>query len=145
LRGALATRQSLVNRKEPEIAKFIPSVTRDPRFLSVARNDKRIWIPSASRRMRGNDNMNFMTIPLIAFLYLYLLFVFIWLIFSLVALFHMVKYGQINFMTFITTFAYLAGSVIILFLSYEYLSRIDWNTGLTIFQGGAGIFGTNNF
>jgi hypothetical protein len=86
-----------------------------------------------------------MTIPLIAFLFLYLLFIFIWLIFSLIALYHMIKYGQINFMTFITTFAYLAGSAIILFLSYEYLSRIDWSVGLTIFQGGAGIFGTNNF
>ncbi|MFH1583291.1 MAG: hypothetical protein ABIB72_03155, partial [Candidatus Falkowbacteria bacterium] len=74
-----------------------------------------------------------MTIPLIAFLFLYLLFIFIWLTFSFVGLFHMVKYGQINFTTFITTFFYIAGSIIILFLSYEYLSRIDWSVGLTIF------------
>lgn len=86
-----------------------------------------------------------MAIPLIIFLILYCLFVFVWLIFSLVALYHMIKYGQINFTTFITTFAYLAGSAVILFLSYEYLSRIDWSVGLTIFQGGAGIFGVNNF
>lgn len=86
-----------------------------------------------------------MTIPLIAFLFLYLLFVFIWLIFSLIALYHIIKYGQINFTTFLITFAYIAGSIIILFLSYEYLSRIDWSAGLTILQGGAGIFGVNNF
>jgi len=86
-----------------------------------------------------------MTIPLIIFLYLYLLFVFIWLIFSLVALFHMIRYGQINFLTFISTFAYIGGSIMILSLSYNYLSQIDWNVGLTILQGGAGIFGTNNF
>jgi len=86
-----------------------------------------------------------MTIPLIGFLYLYFLFVFVWLIFSLIALYHMIKYGQINFTTFIVTFAYLAGSAMILFLSYEYLSRIDWSAGLTIFQGGVGIFGVNNF
>jgi len=86
-----------------------------------------------------------MTIPLIGFLFLYLLFIFIWLIFSLVALFHMVKYGQINFMTFITTFAYIAGSVVILSFSYDYLSHIDWSVGLTIFQGGAGLFGSNRF
>jgi len=86
-----------------------------------------------------------MTIPLIAFLFLYLIFVFIWLIFSLVALFHMIRYGQINFTTFLTTFAYIAGSTIILFLSYNYLSRIDWGVGLTILQGGAGLFGVDKF
>ena len=76
---------------------------------------------------------------------MYLLFVLLWLVFSLVALYHMIKYGQINFTTFITTFAYIAGSIVILFLSYEYLSRIDWGAGLTIFQGGAGIFGVDKF
>lgn len=86
-----------------------------------------------------------MTIPLIGFLFLYLLFIFIWLIFSLIALYHIIRYGQINFTTFITTFIYIAGSAIILFLSYGYLSRIDWSVGLTIFQSGAGIFGVNNF
>ncbi|MBU2264294.1 hypothetical protein KJ797_03100 [Patescibacteria group bacterium] len=86
-----------------------------------------------------------MTIPLIAFLYLYLLFVFIWSVFSLIALYHMMKYGQINFTTFITTFAYIAGAIIILSFSYEYLSRIDWNVGLTILQGGAGLFGVDKF
>lgn len=86
-----------------------------------------------------------MTIPLIGFLFLYLLFVFVWLIFSLIALYHMIKYGQMNFTTFFTSFAYIAGSALILFLSYGYLSQIDWNVGLTIFQGGAGMFGVNNF
>ncbi|MFH0956112.1 MAG: hypothetical protein V1801_02790 [Candidatus Falkowbacteria bacterium] len=86
-----------------------------------------------------------MAIPLIGFLFLYLLFVFVWLIFSLIALFHMIRYGQINFTTFLTTFAYLVGSAMILFLSYQYLSQIDWSVGLTIFQGGTSAFGTSNF
>ncbi|MDD4271345.1 MAG: hypothetical protein PHF50_00910 [Patescibacteria group bacterium] len=86
-----------------------------------------------------------MTIPLYAFLFLYLLFVLIWLIFSLIALYHMIRYGQINFITFITTFAYLVGAALILFFSYEYLSQIDWSVGLTVMQGGAEIFGTSNF
>lgn len=86
-----------------------------------------------------------MTIPLIGFLFLYLLFVFVWLIFSLVALYHIIRYGQINFTTFFASFAYIVGSAMILFLSYGYLSQIDWSVGLTIFQGGAGVFGVNNF
>lgn len=86
-----------------------------------------------------------MTIPLIGFLFLYLLFVAVWLIFSLIALYHIIRYGQINFTTFLATFTYIAGSSLILFLSYGYLSRIDWSVGLTVFQGDAGIFGVNNF
>lgn len=86
-----------------------------------------------------------MTIPLIGFLFLYFLFIFVWLIFSLIALYHIIIYGQINFTTSLVSSAYLAGSIIILFLSYKYLSGIDWSVGLTIFQGGADIFGINNF
>ncbi|MBI4779411.1 hypothetical protein HY797_03090 [Candidatus Falkowbacteria bacterium] len=86
-----------------------------------------------------------MTIPLIAFLFLYLLFVFIWLIFSLIALYHILRYGQISFTTFFTTFIYIVGAVIMFYFSFIYLSQIDWSVGLTIFQRGAGIFGVNNF
>jgi len=86
-----------------------------------------------------------MTIPLIVFLFLYLLFIFIWLIFSLIAFYHILRYGQINFTIYFVTFAYLIIAVIILNLSYQYLSPIDWNTGLTVFQGGAGVFGVDNF
>ncbi|MFA5359986.1 MAG: hypothetical protein WC349_03460 [Patescibacteria group bacterium] len=86
-----------------------------------------------------------MTIPLIAFLFLYLLFLVVWLIFSLIALFHIIRYGQVSFGTFIAAFLYIAGSIVILFFSYQYLSQIDWSIGLTIFQGGNDIFGTNKF
>ncbi len=86
-----------------------------------------------------------MTIPLIAFLYLYLLFAFVWLIFSLIALYHILKYGQVNFTTFVAAFAYLAVAALIINSSYLYLSPIDWSAGLTVFQGGAEIFGTNSF
>ncbi|MDO8668462.1 MAG: hypothetical protein Q7K35_05250 [bacterium] len=85
-----------------------------------------------------------MTIPLVAFLYLYLLFVFAWLIFSLIAFYHIMKYGQICFASFIAVSAYFVVSVIILTFSYEYLSQIDWSIGLTVFQGGSQFFGANN-
>jgi len=81
-----------------------------------------------------------MTIPLIAFLFLYLLFVFIWLVFSLIALYHILRYGQINFTTWLAACAYIAVAAMILFFSYQSLSPIDWSAGLTIFQTGADIF-----
>jgi hypothetical protein len=86
-----------------------------------------------------------MTIPLIAFFYLYLLFVFIWLIFNFIAFYHIIKYGQIGFMSFLVSLGYLAVSAVILFLSYQFLSQIDWEVGLTVFQGGVNFFGANNF
>ncbi len=86
-----------------------------------------------------------MTIPLISVLFLYLLFVVVWIIFSFIALFHIIKYGQVNFLTFFTTFIYIAGSIVILYLSYGYLSQIDWEIGLTIFQGSTNMFGVSNF
>ena len=89
--------------------------------------------------------VDFMTIPLIAFLYLYLLFLAVWLIFSLIALYHLLRFGHVNSATFFTAFFYLAGSVMLLFFSYQYLIPIDWSVGLTILQGGAGVFGLSNF
>jgi ABC-type maltose transport system permease subunit len=86
-----------------------------------------------------------MSIPLVAFLYLYLLFILVWLVFSLIALYHIMHYGQIGFTSFIATFIYLAGAVVILYLSYQYLSQIDWNVGITIFRGSFNFFGPSNF
>lgn len=86
-----------------------------------------------------------MTIPLTAFLFLYLLFVLVWLVFSFVAIYHIMKYGQANFATFAVVLIYSAGCAAILLLSYKYLIQIDWKAGFTIMLGGAGIFGANNF
>ena len=86
-----------------------------------------------------------MTIPIIAFFYLYLLFVLVWLIFSVIALYHMVKYGQINAASILATIGYLAFSVVILYLSYQFFVRIDWNVGLTISQGGVNFFGSTDY
>lgn len=86
-----------------------------------------------------------MVIPLIAFLFLYLLFVFGWLIFSFIAVYHMLRYGQINFVSVFSVLAYTAGCAAVLFFSYRYLSPIDWSAGFDVLRGGIGIFGVNNF
>jgi hypothetical protein len=86
-----------------------------------------------------------MTIPLIAFLFFYLLFVLVWLIFSLIGLYHIIRYGQMNAACIFVIIIYLAVSAIILYLSYLVLSQINWNIGLTISQGGAGFFGSSNY
>lgn len=86
-----------------------------------------------------------MTIPLIGFFYLYLLFVFIWLIFSLIAYYHIIRYGQIGFISVAATLTYFIVSVLILVFSYLFINQIDWSIGLTVSQGGIDFFGSNNF
>jgi len=76
-----------------------------------------------------------MTFPLYIFLILYSIFLAIWLIFGLVAIFHMFRFGLKNFTTFLTTFIFIAVSFLLLVVSYNYLSPIDWGINITIFDG----------
>jgi hypothetical protein len=39
----------------------------------------------------------------------------------------MFRFGVTNFATFFMSFAYIAVSVIIIFISYNYLAGIDWS------------------
>ena len=65
----------------------------------------------------------------------YLLFLLLWLIFSLVAVYHMIKFGFKNFTTFFTTFIFVAVSLALLVVSYNFLIQIDWDASVSIFQG----------
>lgn len=82
-----------------------------------------------------------MSFPLVIFLYIYFAFLFVWLIFSAVGVYHLVKYGFLNFMTFFSLFAYAAVSFLILAVSYDYIREVDWNITVSIFQG---IFNSNS-
>ena len=77
-----------------------------------------------------------MSISISVFLYVYLLFILIWLIFSIIALYHMIRYGQMGFISLLVILIYILVSVMILYTSYQYLSQIDWSAEITIFPGG---------
>ena len=74
-----------------------------------------------------------MTFPLYIFLIIYLVFLLGWLIFSFIAIYHMFKYGFLNFTTFFTIFIYIAVSFLMVAISYKYLSQVDWQMNVTIF------------
>ena len=65
----------------------------------------------------------------------YLLFLLLWLIFSLVAVYHMMKFGFKNFTTFFTTFVFVAVSLALLIISYNFLIQIDWDISVSILEG----------
>ena len=45
----------------------------------------------------------------------------------------MFRFGVTNFTTFFMTFAYIAISVILIFISYNYLAGVDWQRDI-LFQ-----------
>jgi len=76
-----------------------------------------------------------MTFPLYILLFPFAAFLLAWLIFSMVAFYHMFKLGFKNFTTFFTTFLYLAISIVILAISYNYIIQIDWLKKITVLAG----------
>lgn len=76
-----------------------------------------------------------MTISLSILLYIYFAFLAVWLVFSLVAIYHMIKFGFVSFTAFFATFVFIGVSVFLLAQSYNFLSPIDWNADVKILDG----------
>jgi hypothetical protein len=74
-----------------------------------------------------------MTFTLSIFLYAYFAFVGIWFLFSLVALYHLLKFGFKGGVTFFTAFGYVAVSGLIILATFSYLEPIDWQTSVSVF------------
>lgn len=75
-----------------------------------------------------------MTFSLSILLYVYLAFLFVWFVFSIIGIYHMLKFGFINFMTFISVIFYIVISLILLLVSFDYIAQINWDTNITIFS-----------
>ena len=73
-----------------------------------------------------------MAITLSIFLYIYFAFLLVWLILSLVAIYHMLKFGFKSFATFSATFIFIAISIFLLAGSFKYLSEIDWQKEIIV-------------
>lgn len=76
-----------------------------------------------------------MTFSISIFLYIYYAFLIFWLFFSLAELYHMLKYGFKTATTFFVTFAYIAVSLIIIIISFAYISQVDWQSEISVFTG----------
>ncbi len=75
-----------------------------------------------------------MTFSLSLFLYVYLVFLFLWFIFSLIGVFHIVKFSQFTFMSVFSLGAYVILSLVILGVSFMYIRQIDWTTQINLFS-----------
>lgn len=83
-----------------------------------------------------------MSISLSIFLYLYYAFLVSWVFFSLVGIYHMIKFGFKSFGAFIVTFSFIAIAGLILVISFDYISQVDWSQPVVFFRG---IFSDNKF
>jgi len=73
-----------------------------------------------------------MTFTLSIFLYVFFAFVGIWGVFSLVALFHLLKFGFKGAITFFTATGYVAVSTLIIFGTMSYLEPVDWQASISV-------------
>jgi len=51
---------------------------------------------------------------------------------ALISIGHLLHYGATTFLSFIITFAYLAGSATILFITYQQTKEVDWQQPVEI-------------
>lgn len=76
-----------------------------------------------------------MVFPLSIFLYIYFAFLAIWSVFVLTSLFHILKFGVKNIITFSVTVIFIAVAIFLLLGSYLFISGIEWDASVTIFDG----------
>ena len=60
------------------------------------------------------------------FLVIYGILVLCFLIFALVKLYHIFAFGFLGFESFFVTFLFIAGTILVLFITYKLGMEIDW-------------------
>lgn len=76
-----------------------------------------------------------LTFHLSILLYIYAFFLLIWLVFFLVSIYHMVKFGFRSLTAYFTTVIFISVSVLMIAVSAYYITGIDWTAEITVFQG----------
>lgn len=60
------------------------------------------------------------------FLLAYLIYIFLFVVFALFAIYHLAKFVPPSSVAFFTTYIFLAGVVLIIFITWQELQNIDW-------------------
>ncbi len=76
-----------------------------------------------------------MVFPLYFLLFPYLIFLGVWAVFSLTAIYHMLRFGFKNITTLLVTIIYISVSAWLLYTSYKYINQINWDTHVSLLKG----------
>jgi len=71
-------------------------------------------------------------ISLLLLLYVYGFFVLLYIVFALINIYHLIVFGFLSFESFFMTFLLIAGSILILFITYKLGLAIDWSQTIII-------------
>lgn len=71
------------------------------------------------------------------FLIAYFVFLFIFVLLSLFAIYHLARFVPPSSVAFFTTYIFLAGTVVIIFVTWQELHTVDWTQ--TVFTISAGL------
>jgi len=74
-----------------------------------------------------------MAIPLYIFLYIYWAFVVICLIFAVFNIYHVIRFGSLNQTTVFSSFIFVIGIIIILWIANKWLSTVNWQEIIEFF------------
>ena len=67
-------------------------------------------------------------------LFIYYGFLVVWFLFSLIALYHMFRFGFKGITSLVTVIIYIAVSFLLSSVSFNYINYIDWDTEIEIFK-----------
>ncbi|MBU0625711.1 hypothetical protein KKF05_05220 [Patescibacteria group bacterium] len=69
----------------------------------------------------------------------YLLAILLFLVLAVLNVYHLIRYGATTGTSFVFTFIFMAGAVIIAFVSWQMLAQIDWTTsvGFSLYSSSA--------
>jgi hypothetical protein len=71
---------------------------------------------------------------IILFFYIYLVFLVLFAFMSVIALYHILRFGEQNMVTLVMTFLYIGVTVVVLFLTIAQVTPIDWSTPIPFFD-----------
>ena len=64
--------------------------------------------------------------PITYLVYPFIALIGFWIILAFFNIYHTLKYGYINYISYFMTFILIGGAIIIIFITNELLIRIDW-------------------
>jgi len=73
-------------------------------------------------------------IPLYTLLFVYFLFLAIFAVFLLINFYHIVMTASFTLSSFLVTFIIFALTVLTLYFTWQFLSEVDWQATLTVFN-----------